>query len=413
MSDFQTFTTPPEPVRFHEYANLFPMLEGKPRVELVEDIKANGMQEPIVMMGPVILDGRNRYMCARDCGAEIRAVQYEGDDPLGFIISKNLKRRHMTESQRAMVAAKLAKLPKGSNQHTTSGGPSQAQVSEMLSVGSRSVDRAKTVVREGAPGLAEAVSNKDLTVSTAVDIVSMPIDEQIALIKQADPKAYSAASKDVRAQRTADKKARRQERETELARKITALPDKKYGVILADPEWRFEPYSRETGMDRSPDNHYPTSETADIQSRDVASIAADDCVLFLWATAPMLREALATMEAWGFDYKTHAVWNKIRNGQGRGTGYWFTGEHELCLVGTRGNVPAPAPGTQFRSSFDAPVGAHSEKPDDVHKIIEAYFPTLPKIELNARSQLPGWDVWGNEAVDSENETLQPKDQTND
>ena len=72
-------------------------------------------------------------------------------------------------------------------------------------------------------------------------------------------------------------------REAELAAKQAALPDKRYGVIVADPEWRWEPYSRETGMDRAADNHYPTSATDIIAARDVPSIAADDCVLFLWA----------------------------------------------------------------------------------------------------------------------------------
>ncbi|MEP0518535.1 MAG: MT-A70 family methyltransferase [Hyphomicrobiales bacterium] len=397
----ETFVTPPEPVRFHEFANLFPMLDGKPREELVADIAANGMQEPIVMMGPIILDGRNRYMCARETGAEIKAVQFDGDDPLAFVISKNLKRRHMTESQRAMVAAKLAKLPKGVNQHAPIGGPSNKQAAEMLSVGQKSIERAKIVENNGAPGLVEAVQSDQVKVSAAADIASLPIAEQVALIEQADPKAFQKVAAEVRATKTAAKKTKRIEREADLSKKISALPDKKYGVILADPEWRFEPYSRETGMDRSPDNHYPTSETADIKSRDVESIASDDCVLFLWATAPMIQQALDTMKAWGFEYKTHCIWNKVRNGNACGTGYWFTGEHELCLVGTRGNVPAPAPGTQFTSNFSAPVGKHSEKPDDVHKVIEAYFPNLPKIELNARSQRPGWDVWGYEAEPQE------------
>jgi hypothetical protein len=100
------------------------------------------------------------------------------------------------------------------------------------------------------------------------------------------------------------KAERRAEREAELGAKQLALPTKLYGVINADPPWRFEPYSRETGMDRAADNHYPTSTTTVIAERNVAGIAADDCVLFLWATAPMLREAMRVMEAWGFEYRS-------------------------------------------------------------------------------------------------------------
>jgi hypothetical protein len=122
----------------------------------------------------------------------------------------------------------------------------------------------------------------------------------------------------LRKERTAEKRDRRERRETELAAKQAALPQKRYGVILADPEWRFEPWSRETGMDRAADNHYPTSDLADIKARDVASIAADDCALFLCATMPMLPAALEVMRAWGFAYKSGATWAKDRVG----TGYW-------------------------------------------------------------------------------------------
>lgn len=190
-----------------------------------------------------------------------------------------------------------------------------------------------------------------------------------------------------------DKKKRREERERELAAKQSALPDRRYGVIYADPEWRFEVYSRETGMDRAADNHYPTSTTDEICARPVYDIAADDCVLFLWATVPMLPDALRVMESWGFSYKSHCIWAKDRIG----TGYWFRNQHEILLVGTRGNVPAPAMGTQVESLVDAPVGRHSEKPDIFYELIERYFPNLPKIELNARRSRPGWDAWGYEA----------------
>ena len=193
------------------------------------------------------------------------------------------------------------------------------------------------------------------------------------------------------------KQARRTERELALAGKILALPDKKYGVIYGDPEWRFEAWSRETGLDRAADNHYSTSEIDEIKSRDVASIAADDCVLFLWATVPMLPQALEVMRAWGFTYVSQMVWVKDRWGHG----YWFRNKHEILLVGTRGNIPAPAPGKQWGSVIDAPRGAHSEKPDIVYDIIERYFPNLPKIELNARRRRAGWDSWGFEAPEGE------------
>lgn len=189
------------------------------------------------------------------------------------------------------------------------------------------------------------------------------------------------------------KAEKRAARETELAAKQTALPTKRYGVILADPEWRFEPYSRETGMDRAADNHYPTSATEIIAARPVETIAADDCVLFLWATVPMLPDALRVMEAWGFEYRSHLVWDKRMIG----TGYWVRNQHELLLIGARGDVPAPAAGTQVPSVFQITRKEHSAKPEQFLELIEQYFPTLPKIELNRRGPArPGWDAWGNE-----------------
>jgi N6-adenosine-specific RNA methylase IME4 len=192
------------------------------------------------------------------------------------------------------------------------------------------------------------------------------------------------------------KQERRATRERELAGKILALPGTRYGVIVADPEWRFEPWSRATGMDRAADNHYPTSVTEVIAARDVASIAADDSVLFLWATAPMLPQALMVMAAWGFDYRSQVIWSKDRTG----TGYWFRNRHEILLVGVRGNIPAPAQGTQFPSVIEAAVAEHSVKPDAFLELIEAYYPTLPRIELNARRPRAGWRSWGNESPEA-------------
>jgi N6-adenosine-specific RNA methylase IME4 len=188
------------------------------------------------------------------------------------------------------------------------------------------------------------------------------------------------------------KAARRAAREIALADKVLALPKKRYGVILADPEWKFEVYS-DAGMSRSAENHYPTSALDAIKDRDAPSISADHCVLFLWATVPMLPDALEVMSAWGFDYKSSFVWVKDKVG----TGYWNRNQHELLLIGTRGDVPAPAPGTQFSSVIKAKRGKHSEKPVEAYELIEEYFPTLPKIELNARQRRPGWDAWGLEA----------------
>lgn len=197
---------------------------------------------------------------------------------------------------------------------------------------------------------------------------------------------------------TEEKQHRRAEREAELAAATIAaakqLGKKRYGVIYADPPWRFEPYSRDTGMDRAADNHYPTMTLEEIKALPVP--AATNCVLFLWATVPMLPQAFDVMRAWGFAYKSNFVWVK-RN---HGTGYWNRNRHELLLIGTKGDIPAPAPGTQYDSVIDASAPRHSVKPFHFREIIEDMFPNLPRIELFARERFDGWDAWGNENVSS-------------
>ena len=191
-----------------------------------------------------------------------------------------------------------------------------------------------------------------------------------------------------------DKAKLRAKRERELAKRIRALPEKRYGVIVADPPWRFEPYSRKTGMDRAADNHYPTQTMGDIVRLGVPSISAKHCVLYLWSTVPMLQHALLTMSTWGFTYKSHHAWVKDKIG----TGYWCRSQHELLLIGTKGHPIAPAPGMQWPSVIFAKRRKHSQKPDDVLMMIETLFPRTPKIELYRRgSARPGWDAWGNEA----------------
>ena len=107
---------------------------------------------------------------------------------------------------------------------------------------------------------------------------------------------------------------------------------------------------------------------------------------------------MALLSAWGFTYRSHVAWRKT-TADGhvrRGTGHWFANVHELLLLGVRGDLPAPLPGTQAVSVLDAPVGRHSEKPARFRQLIEDYFPGVARLELFAREAALGWDVWGNE-----------------
>ena len=184
---------------------------------------------------------------------------------------------------------------------------------------------------------------------------------------------------------------RRTERVTSHRESLTpqALPRLKFGLILADPPWR---YDQAPTQDDRVDQKYPTMSDQQICDVAVSSLCAASCVLYLWATAAKLPAALRAMRAWGFSYKTHMVWVKPSVGMG----FWVRARHELLLVGVHGDFPPPAFGTQPDSVIEAPRGRHSEKPAAVHEMLGKLYPNVARVELFARARRAGWQVWGNE-----------------
>jgi N6-adenosine-specific RNA methylase IME4 len=377
-------------VKFHAYAEIFPLLEGEEFDQLVADIKAHGLHEPIVLYQDQILDGRNRYRACIAAGIEAQSIPYTGTDPLGYVISLNLKRRHLDESQRAIVAAKLATLRRGDNQHTE--GLPIGRSSELLNVGQRTIARAREVLDKGTPELTAAVERGQVSVSAAADIASRPHDEQREIVARGAKEILEAA-KAIRADQYHAKRAARLAKIIEISNANAPLPqDRKYPIILADPAWHFEVYD-DSGMQRAAQAHYPTMELGDICKLPVADLATPDAVLFMWTTNPHLPEAFEVLAAWGFTYCTNVVWTKDK----WGLGYWVRNQHELLLIATRGNPPTPLPESRPSSVITAARREHSRKPDEAYELIERMYPGLPRIELFARHARPGWAAWGNQA----------------
>ena len=162
---------------------------------------------------------------------------------------------------------------------------------------------------------------------------------------------------------------------------------KKYQVIYADPPWRYD-FSKDNA-DKI-EKHYPTMDIEDIKGLKIPS--DDNAVLYLWATAPKLLEALSVMKAWGFKYKTQAVWDKTWIGMG----YWFRGQHEILLVGVKGKFSPPISDNRVSSVYVEKKSKHSKKPEYFRIMIENSFKDFDKLELFCRYPKEGWDVWGNE-----------------
>jgi len=182
-------------LEFHPIANVFPLIEGEEFNQLVADIAANGVNEPIWLYEDKILDGRNRASAAEAAEVECPTRLYEGEDPVGFVISANLRRRHLDTSQRAMCAARIADLPKGANQHDQIRSPSREQASEMLNVGKSTVQLARDVQQNGVPELGAAVDRGEIAVSTAAEITSLPPEEQSELVARGRDEILAAAKR--------------------------------------------------------------------------------------------------------------------------------------------------------------------------------------------------------------------------
>lgn len=407
-----------KPIPFHPLANLFPLIMGTEFDELVADVKSNGLREKIMLHEGQILDGRNRYRACIAAEIDAEFEMFSGADPVSYVISKNVHRRHLTPSQRGMAAADLCNLlpgrPKESDKNTTSQeGVSTFDAAQRMGTSRATVERAREISRKGTPELVNAVRSGKVDVATAQKAARLAPEKQAKVVAEAEAGHANVV-------RNVVKQGTREVREADLGKKQAELPDKKFGIILADPEWEFVVFSKTTGLDRSADNHYPTSSEEQIAARDVQKIAAQDCLLALWVTD--LARGVRVMQSWGFEYKSYFVWVKdivevSREGGKRtlqevgpaGTGYWNRDRDELLLIGTRGKIPAPAMGTQGESVIFAARpkatgterGRHSAKPPQIHEWIEKHYPTLPKIELNARLRRPGWEAWGNEAPEEE------------
>jgi N6-adenosine-specific RNA methylase IME4 len=171
-----------------------------------------------------------------------------------------------------------------------------------------------------------------------------------------------------------------------------------FQALLADPPWRFITYDKQTAVKARgrEDIHYLTMTLEEIKALPVASLAADDAVLFLWATWPNLLTALAVIEAWGFTYKTGGFdWMKTtRSGQPAiGMGFWTRANTEPCLLATRGHPKRLH--ADVRQAILEPRREHSRKPDTVRHRIERLV-AGPYLELFARDVRPGWAGWGEE-----------------
>ena len=167
-----------------------------------------------------------------------------------------------------------------------------------------------------------------------------------------------------------------------------------YDLIMADPPWRFDNWSAK-GERKNASAKYDCMPLDDIKALPVADLAAPDCLLFLWATNPMLPQAFEVMKAWNFKFKTAGSWvKKTTHGKiAFGTGYVLRSANEPFLIGTIGK---PKTARNVRSVIEGKVREHSRKPEEAFTAAENLIPSARRVELFSRQPRDGWATWGNE-----------------
>ena len=412
----------------HEVANLFPAMSADEYAELLSDIRANGLHEALWTYQGALIDGRHRYRACQELGIEPTTREWDGRGSLvTFVVGLNLHRRHLTSSQRAMLALEVEKLFAKEAASRVGGRPlkeegkppeifpevflheqqkrvtdeSRSQAAAIVGTNSHYVTDAKKIAAS-APELVERVKSGDMSIPEAKKLASAPVLMRTAAIeKMASGQAKNAQD--------AILQVKREERRTSEER-IASRPaaPSTYRVILADPPWSYTLYDADDGEGRRAASHYSTMSIDDIAAMPVGELAAPDCALFMWVTWPNLFHAEQIGKAWGFEYRTCAfTWAKLnKSAAGRmsnpaddsnwfmSMGSWTRANTEVCLLFVKGAPPRFA--ADVRQLIVAPVREHSRKPDEQYGLIERLL-SGPYLELFARRKFSEkWNVWGNQ-----------------
>lgn len=387
-------------MQIHDAANVFPMMNTEQIDELADDIRKNGQQTEIELYDGKIIDGRNRYKACVKAGIEPKFCDVtEIGDPIRYVLSMNLHRRHLDPGQRAFVAlnveeyeAKAAKQRQRDaggdvrNRKTLPAnlpepkGDARDKAAMQLSVGGRSVSDAKAVA-QASPELANLGVAGKLAPSIGAKIArAAGSSEQLSRAAERID-AGEKATKVLKDIVSENKKT---------APKMSGV----FQVIYADPPWQYtsgDQHSNET-QETVIGNHYPSMPLADICDLPVADIADRDSVLFMWTTSPLLEDSFKVINAWGFKYKASMVWDKVKHN----VGHYVSVRHELLLICTKGSPPKVP--RLVDSVYEEPRTKHSRKPAYFSSLIMDLYPEANRVELFRRGEAPdGWSIWGNEA----------------
>jgi N6-adenosine-specific RNA methylase IME4 len=380
--------------------NIFPEMQPDDYNRLKSDMVKNGYDStmPIMLYQGDIIDGWNRFNVCCELGIEPVTADYKGSDSdaIEYIMRTN-KRRNLNSSQWACIATEAEEMLKGIAEAVES--ERKRKIAEQMQGNENRKETkqiAQLIVESESPQKKERIESKQK--AAELFNTNRTYISEAQKLKDTAPEVFDQVKNGLKTITEVKKEQKieqkRQERDVKNAEIMKIIESgalehvSEFEIVLADPPWRYDFSETEC---REIENNYPTATIEDICSH--APKTTPDSILFLWATAPKLREAMQVVDAWGFTYRTHAVWDKCKIGMG----YWFRGQHELLIVATKGKASPPIAENRVSSIFKESRTEHSKKPDCVYEWIESAFVSYKKLEMYARSNRPGWKSWGAEA----------------
>jgi N6-adenosine-specific RNA methylase IME4 len=344
-------------LNLHEHVRLVPEMTGSEYSEFRESIASSGIQVPLDVAGNVVLDGRHRLRAAKELKLSqvpCRLLTLTGESETEYLLKMALLRRHLSDDQRAAMAAlwkehharRQGRPPK--NFHSAVGVSSRPQPAmnapKLFNLPRRKVDEA-TFVLERAPERLEEVHRGERRLKDAVR--QLRVAEEAARVRELKP----------------------------------AMGE--YPVIVVDPPWPYE--SRSEDPSHRGTIPYPAMTLDEIKALSIP--AAENCILWLWTTNAFMEEAFAVLRAWEFTPKTILTWGKHRLGLGN----WLRNQTEHCILAIKGR-PVVTLSNQT-TLLHAPAEGHSEKPDAFYTLVESLCPGA-KLELFARRTRDDWETHG-------------------
>ena len=361
-----------------EFQELIHPLSKEEKDILEKDILDKGCLDSLKTWGGYLIDGHHRHAICQKHSVDFKAEALEFEDEGAvklWMIDNQMGRRNITDAakisyallrsniekeraQKRMLSGKKEEADPSANLREGSIGKVSEIIAKEIGIGARTIEKFKTI-QEKAP---EKVV-KALCEGILIEGKKLSIDKVYRDVQQ--------------------RERREQLQEMEF-------PKGKHRIIYADPPWDYgsSPTAKNTA---TPDLKYPVMSLEDICKMPVKEIADENAVLFLWATSYHIFQSQSVLEAWGFTYKSMFIWDKVKHNMG----CYNSVRHEILLIATRGSC-TPDNLELFDSVQSIERKQHSEKPEEFRQIIDKLYKYGNKIELFARKQTEGWEVYGNE-----------------